>query len=121
MSIRSSITGETGNTMPDIAASPRKPAWKIDYYENASRAFGAENAFEITDCYRVLSNKISVSPRDSGGPVVRWSLRDRAQLRETKSIYRRKTAIPSKSLGVRRMRAPPVLVPENHTLEAQLR
>lgn len=37
----------------------------IDYYSGASRAFGAEDTFDITHCYRVLSKQISVYPLDS--------------------------------------------------------
>ena len=49
----------------DIAGAPRKVFWKIDYYSDASRAFGAEDTFDITHCYRVLSKQISVYPLDS--------------------------------------------------------
>lgn len=64
----------------DIAGIPRKPVRKI-YYTDSSRAFGAEDAFDITDCYRVLSNQISVYPLDTSGPFVRHGFRNLAQLR----------------------------------------
>jgi hypothetical protein len=45
-----------------VRGAPSKPVWKIDYYANASRAFGAEDASEITLCYRVLSRQIPGYP-----------------------------------------------------------
>jgi hypothetical protein len=45
-----------------IAGTPSKPVWKIDYHADASYAFGAEDASEITHRYRVLSKQISVYP-----------------------------------------------------------
>jgi hypothetical protein len=45
----------------DIAGTPRKPFLKIDNAD-ASCAFGAEDASEITHCYRVLSKQIPVYP-----------------------------------------------------------
>ena len=58
----------------------------------------------------------------SGGPFVRWSFRNRAQLRATRrSRSIEKIAIPSKSLRVKRMRAVPAFVPENHTFELRHR
>ena len=61
-----------------MAGAPRKVFWKIDYYSDASRAFGAEDTFDITHCYRVLSKQIS---------VIHWTRAD--HLSATESVIER--------------------------------
>ncbi len=45
----------------DIAGTLRKPFLKIDNAD-ASCAFGTEDAFDITHCYRVLPKQFPVCP-----------------------------------------------------------
>jgi len=83
-----------------MAGAPRKVFWKIDYYSDASRAFGAEDTFDITHCYRVLSKQISVYPLDSGGPFVCHGIRNRAQLRLFWWLFQ-PTVLPNSAGNVR--------------------
>jgi hypothetical protein len=39
----------------DVAGVPQKIFWKIDYYADATCAFGSEDAADVTRCYRVLT------------------------------------------------------------------